>query len=214
MGYIFFKRLLDVFFASFLLLMMSPLFLMAALLIKLTSPGPIFYQGVRVGQGGRKFRMLKFRTMIVDAEKKGASSTAEGDPRLTSVGRFLRRYKLDEWPQLINVLLGQMSLVGPRPQVEWAVALYSERERLLLSVPPGITDYASIKFRDEARILAGSNNPDQSYLEKVAPDKIRLGLQYVQKRSLKVDLKIILATAASLSGFSPEWVFKERHEII
>ena len=206
--YFFLKRFFDFVFAGFLLLLLSPLFLVLAVAIKLSSPGPVFYRGVRVGQGGCLFRMLKFRTMVVDAEKKGASSTAEDDPRLTGIGKVLRRCKGDELPQLWNVLRGNMSFVGPRPQVEWATKLYKGEEKALLSVPPGITDYASLRFRNEAKILRGSLNPDRDYLEKIAPEKIRLGLEYAKEASLKTDLKIILATAGILFGFSPDWIFK------
>jgi lipopolysaccharide/colanic/teichoic acid biosynthesis glycosyltransferase len=201
MLYPFFKRLFDFFFAGFSLLILSPLFLIVAVWIKASSPGPVFYRGVRVGEGGHFFRIFKFRTMIADAEKKGASSTAQDDPRLTQVGRFLRRHKWDELPQLINVLLGQMSFVGPRPQVEWAVKLYNEDEKQLLNVPPGITDFASIRFRNEGEILAGSSDPDKDYLNKIAPEKIRLGLEYVRHRSFILDLKIIFSTLMALIGW-------------
>ena len=204
--YFFLKFFFDFIFAGSFLLVLSPIFLWIAVLVKLSSPGPVFYRGLRVGRGGRLFRMFKFRTMIADAEGKGASSTAEGDPRLTRTGKFLRQYKLDELPQLINVLSGQMSVVGPRPQVAWAAKLYTEEQKALLSVRPGITDYASLRFRKEAQILAGSSDPDRDYLEKIAPEKIRLGLEYVREKSLKADLKIILATAGAFFGFSPDWV--------
>jgi lipopolysaccharide/colanic/teichoic acid biosynthesis glycosyltransferase len=149
--------------------------------------------------------MLKFRTMIVDAERVGPSSTAGDDPRITRPGRFMRRLKLDELPQLLNVLVGDMSFVGPRPQVQWAVDLYSSEERHLLDVRPGITDWASLLFRNEGEILAGSSDPDRDYLEKIAPLKIKLGLHYVYHRSFIVDLEIILATALSVVGVDPAW---------
>jgi len=180
------------------IMLLNPLIVFIALIIKLDSSGPVFYRGVRVGRYGKPFRIFKFRTMVTDAEKLGGTSTPDDDPRITSIGRFLRKYKLDELPQLINVLKGEMSFVGPRPQFKWAVELYSEEEKLLLSVRPGITDYASIKFRNEAEILKGSTNPDRDYLEKIAPEKIRLGLEYVEKRSLLIDLKIIFATLQNL----------------
>lgn len=171
-----------------------------ALAVRFGSPGPVLYRGVRVGKNGAPFHMLKFRTMVVDAEKQGGSSTAEDDPRVTRVGAFLRRYKLDELPQLINVFRGDMSLVGPRPQVHWAVELYSPEERILLSVRPGITDYASLRFSNEAEILKGAANPDQAYLELIAPEKIRLGLEYVRTRTFLLDLKLILLTLTRISG--------------
>ncbi|MEW6409354.1 MAG: sugar transferase [Nitrospirota bacterium] len=169
-----------------------------SILIKKEDKGPVFYRGVRVGRYGKSFMIFKFRTMVINAEKIGGSSTADDDPRITRIGKFLRRYKLDELPQLINVLKGEMSLVGPRPQVPWAVELYSEEEKLLLSIRPGITDYASIKFKNESEILKGSTEPDKDYLEKIAPEKLRLGLEYVKKKSLWVDLKIIFATIKAL----------------
>ena len=210
--YFFLKRFFDLFFSTFFLLVLSPFFLVFAMAIKADSSGPVFYRGVRVGQAGRLFRMFKFRTMVADAERMGASSTAEDDTRITRMGKFLRRYKFDELPQLMNVFAGHMSVVGPRPQVEWAVKLYEGEEKLLLSVPPGMTDYASIRFRNEGEILAGSSDPDRDYLEKIAPEKIRLGLAYVKKCSLKSDFKIILATAGALLGMSSSWVFRDRAE--
>ena len=188
------KRIFDFIFALAGFLLMSPVLLLCAVAIKLTSPGPVFYHGARVGLGGRVFRIYKFRTMVENAERLGGDSTSEGDDRITSVGKFLRAYKLDELPQLLNVLMGDMSFVGPRPQVEWAVKLYNENERRLLSVRPGITDYASITFRNEGEILAGSKDPDRDYLEKIAPKKIQLGLQYVDNHNLWIDIKIIFAT--------------------
>src|SRR5262249_966104 len=150
----------------------SPLYLSIAVLIKLMSPGPVFYRGERMGLQKKRFYIYKFRTMGVDAERRGGSSTAADDPRITRIGRLLRKGKLDELPQFFNVLLGDMSVVGPRPQVAWAVELYNEEERKLLDVRPGITDYASIRFRNEGEILRGSSDPDKTYLEVIAPEKI------------------------------------------
>lgn len=198
------KRLFDLAMSIAALAVLGPVLLVFAWLIRQHDGGPIFYRGKRVGLNGRMFEMLKFRTMVLDAEKLGASSTAEDDLRITGPGHIMRRYKVDELPQLINVLRGEMSLVGPRPQVEWAVKLYSERERALLSVRPGITDYASIRFRNEGEILAGSLDPDRDYLEKIAPEKIRLGLHYVNTYSVAVDLRIIAATAYAIFGGDPE----------
>jgi lipopolysaccharide/colanic/teichoic acid biosynthesis glycosyltransferase len=169
--------------------------------VRIDSRGPVLYRGTRVGRGGTLFRMLKFRTMVVDAEKLGASSTPDDDPRLTAAGRILRRYKLDELPQLINVFRGEMSFVGPRPQVQWAVDRYTPEERALLSVRPGITDWASIKFHNEGRILRSSTDPDGDYLRLIEPEKTRLGLEYVRRRSLSTDVRIILQTVrVILSG--------------
>jgi lipopolysaccharide/colanic/teichoic acid biosynthesis glycosyltransferase len=192
------KRTFDALLSLVGLCLLSPLLLLIAVLIKLDSPGPVFYKGSRVGLGGHLFKMFKFRTMIINADKVGSSSTPDDDPRLTRMGRILRKYKLDELPQLINVLIGDMSLVGPRPQVKWAVDLYTPEEREVLTVRPGITDYASLHFPNEGEILRGSTDPDKDYLEKIHPTKMRLSLEYVRSRSLWVDLKVILQTIATV----------------
>jgi lipopolysaccharide/colanic/teichoic acid biosynthesis glycosyltransferase len=204
------KRALDLCLSLPGLIASSPVLFALAVLIKLDSRGPIFYRGVRVGKGGRPFRIFKFRTMVVNAEQLGGSSSSDDDSRLTRAGRFLRRYKLDEMPQLLNVLAGHMSLVGPRPQVQWAVDLYTAEERELLSVRPGITDYASIRFRNEGEILCGSADPDRDYLEKIAPEKIRLGLEYVANHSLWIDARIIAATLWAIVGGNPETILGRR----
>ncbi|MGH7199281.1 MAG: sugar transferase [Planctomycetaceae bacterium] len=193
------KRTFDFLTALAGLAVLAPLLAAVAVLIRFDSSGPVFYRGERVGRHGRAFRIFKFRTMIVDAEARGGSSTAGDDPRITRVGRWLRRAKLDELPQVFNVLLGQMSFVGPRPQVRWAVDLYSDEERRLLSVRPGITDYASLRFRNEAEILQGADDPDEAYLRLIAPEKIRLGLCYVDHHTLGTDLKIIAVTVLSVA---------------
>ncbi len=202
-----FKRILDVVVSLVGLVILFPLFAAIALWVKASSQGPVFYAGKRIGKDGKPFRMLKFRTMVVNADKLGASSTSDDDARLTSAGRILRRFKLDELPQLVNVIDGEMSFVGPRPQVEWAVNLYSPEERGLLSVRPGITDFASLRFRNEGEILRGSTDPDRDYLEKIAPQKIRLGLYYVRHYSLITDVKIVVATVLSIAGVDPSWCF-------
>jgi lipopolysaccharide/colanic/teichoic acid biosynthesis glycosyltransferase len=176
-----------------------PLLLLVAVVIKLDSHGPVFYRGERVGRFGKLFRIFKFRTMCVDAEKIGGSSTSDNDPRITRVGGFLRRFKLDELPQLFNVLNGTMSFVGPRPQVAPLVELYTPDQRRLLDVRPGITDYASLKFRNLGQILEGEGDPDEAYLRVVAPEKIRLGLFYVDQNNFWTDLHIIVATVVSVS---------------
>ena len=203
--YPFLKRTLDFFLALGALVVLSPVLFAIVLWIKLADPGPVLYAGNRVGRGGKTFRMLKFRTMVVDADRVGPSSTAGDDPRITRPGRFMRRLKLDELPQLINVLRGEMSFVGPRPQVHWAVDLYTTEQRTLLAVRPGITDYASLRFRNEGEILKGSKDPDKDYLEKIAPLKIELGLHYVQTYSLVSDVKLIVATFLSVFGVDPGW---------
>ena len=192
------KRFLDVAAAGSALVALAPVMAVVATRIKREDSGPIFYRAVRVGKDGRPFRMFKFRTMVVNADKLGGPSTPADDPRLTRIGKTLRAYKLDELPQLINVVLGDMSLVGPRPEVPEYVSLYTPEERLLLSVRPGMTDWASIRFRHEAEILRGSADPEQTYQEKIRPEKIRLGLEYVRKRSLWIDLGILLSTAQTL----------------
>jgi lipopolysaccharide/colanic/teichoic acid biosynthesis glycosyltransferase len=192
------KRVLDIVVSLVGLLVTFPLLALAALAVRMDSPGPLLYRGRRVGKGGKPFDILKFRSMVIDAEKIGGSSTSEEDPRLTKSGRLLRRFKLDELPQLWNVLSGDMSLVGPRPQVQWAVDLYSDEERRLLGVRPGITDFASLRFRNEGEILKGHADPDQAYLELIAPEKIRLGLYYVDNRTISMDLRLILQTGLTI----------------
>jgi len=167
---------------------------MVAILIKLDSPGPVLYKGTRAGKDGKSFKMLKFRTMVVNADRIGGSSTPDDDPRITRVGQFLRKYKLDELPQLINVFKGDMSLVGPRPEVQHYVDMFTEEEKAILSVRPGITDWASLWNPDEGAILAGAEDPEQAYMELIRPTKLRLQLKYVRERSFGVDLQIILKT--------------------
>lgn len=196
--YPFAKRALDGVASALGLVVLSPLLAVLAAAIKLESKGPVLYAALRVGKGGVMFRMYKFRTMVTNADKIGGSSTPDDDPRITRMGRFLRRTKLDELPQLINVVNGTMSLVGPRPQVKWAVELYTPEQRRVLTVRPGITDYASIKFPNEGEILRGSTNPDRDYMEKIHPEKMRLSLEYLDKRSLGVDLGIIFRTLAAI----------------
>ncbi len=192
------KRMIDFTLALAGLLILSPILILIALFIKLDSPGPVFYLSKRVGWHGKPFKMMKFRTMVVDADKMGASSTPDDDPRITRAGKLLRHYKLDELPQLFNVLRGEMSFVGPRPQVQWAVDLYTEEERRVLSVRPGITDYASLKFANEGEILKGSSHPDRDYMEKIHPEKMRLSLEYLDKQSLRTDFQILFQTIKAI----------------
>lgn len=188
------KRLFDFTAASLALALLSPVFLIVALFVKVTSPGPAFYCGKRVGRRGRIFKMYKFRTMVANADRLGGSCTSEGDARVTRSGYWLRKFKLDELPQLLNVLVGDMSLVGPRPEVPEYVQLFTPEERAILSVRPGITDWASIWDRDEAQALAGHADPERAYLELIRPEKIRLQLEYVRRRSFATDLAILFAT--------------------
>ena len=189
------KRAMDIGGAALGLLIGAPIWVAVALLTKLDSRGPVLYRGTRIGRHGKPFRMWKFRTMVVDADRAGVWSTAADDPRITRVGRLLRATKLDELPQLVNVLAGEMSLVGPRPQVAADVARYTAEERELLTVRPGITDEASIRFRNEAEILRGYADPDAAYDALIRPEKSRLGLAYVRTRALSTDLRILADTA-------------------
>lgn len=188
------KRLFDVLSSAMGLIVLAPVLAAVALAIKMESRGPVFYRGVRAGRYGKPFRIFKFRTMVVNAEALGSASTAEDDGRITRVGRILRKVKLDELPQLLNVLRGEMSLVGPRPQVTWAVEQYTAEERTILRVRPGITDPASVRFRNESEILRGSADPDRDYFEKIHPEKMRLSIEYVRKQSFLLDCKILLQT--------------------
>jgi lipopolysaccharide/colanic/teichoic acid biosynthesis glycosyltransferase/SAM-dependent methyltransferase len=199
------KRLFDLLVSGAGLIIISPLLLLVAALIKATSPGPVFYRGERVGRFGRPFWIYKFRTMVVDAEKLGGPSTSDQDPRITRVGRFLRKTKLDELPQLINVLKGEMSLVGPRPEVRQYVDMYTSEERALLQLRPGITDWASIWNSDEGAILADADDPDKAYEELIRPTKLRLQLAYARQHSLWIDLKILCNTLRAVldRGFVP-----------
>lgn len=192
------KRFVDFVGSALALVVLSPLLAFIAFRIKGFDGGPVLYAGKRVGKNGRSFDMYKFRSMVLNADKIGGSSTPDDDPRITPVGRFLRRYKLDELPQLLNVVKGDMSLVGPRPQVQWAVDLYTPEQREVLTVPPGITDYASVRFPNEGEILKGSTDPDRDYMEKIHPEKMRLSLEYVRNRSLLTDFKVLAQTAAAI----------------
>lgn len=187
------KRFLDIIFSVIGLLILWPLFLIIALLIKFDSTGSVFYRGIRTGKLGKPFKIYKFRTMLENAEKTGGPSTALNDPRLTMTGRFLRKYKLDELPQLINILKGEMSFVGPRPQVEKYTKLYNQAEQVILSVRPGLTDYASIKFINLDNVL-GNENVDEKYLREIEPEKNRLRIKYVREQLLWTDFKIIIKT--------------------
>ena len=188
------KRTFDLVISVLGLVFLVPLFIIIAVWIKIDSRGPVFYRGIRVGLNGKLFRIYKFRSMVLDAEKLGASSTSANDLRVTKVGASIRKRKLDEMPQLINVFIGDMSFVGPRPEVKKFVDMYTEEEKMILTVRPGITDWASIWNSDEGAILAGSTDPDRDYLEKIRPEKIRLQLKYVNERSFLTDIKIILLT--------------------
>jgi lipopolysaccharide/colanic/teichoic acid biosynthesis glycosyltransferase len=187
------KRAFDAACAAAGLLLLWPFFLAIAFLIKLDSQGPVFYRGVRIGMRGRPFRIFKFRTMVKDAEAQGSTATAEGDPRITRAGKWLRPYKLDELPQLLNVVRGEMSIVGPRPEVEEHTACYTGAEKVILSVKPGITDEASIRFYNLNELL-GPEDPNGVFIRQYRAEKNRLRVSYVERRSFWGDLGIIFRT--------------------
>lgn len=188
------KRLFDLILSIIAITLLSPFFLIIAILVKLDSKGPIFYIQQRVGKDFKKFGLLKFRTMVVNADKIGPLVTKDKDPRITRVGYYLRKWKLDELPQFFNVLKGDMSLVGPRPEVEKYVEIFKEDYNIVLSVKPGITDYATILFRDEEEIIAGFDNVEKGYVEIVLPKKIELYKRYIDEISLFTDIKLLYLT--------------------
>ncbi len=177
---------------------LSPLFAVLAVWIKCDSPGPVFYRQVRVGRGNKDFRIFKFRSMRVGSDKKGLITVGGHDPRVTRSGYYIRKYKLDEFPQLINVFIGDMSLVGPRPEVRKYVDMYTPDQLRVLDVRPGITSLASLRYRNENELLAQAEDPDRCYVEKVMPDKLAIDLEYVPKANLLTDIKLIFATIASI----------------
>ncbi|MEK7542383.1 MAG: sugar transferase [Patescibacteria group bacterium] len=189
------KRLLDIVASFFGLILASPILLAMALAIKLTSPGPVLYSGVRVGKDGKQFHMHKFRSMVQNADKIGGPSTAGDDPRLTRVGKFMKKFQLDELPQLLNVFKGEMSIAGPRPDVPSEIeSLDLETREIILSVKPGITSLATLANPHEGEILKGSKDPHKTYSEKIKPEKIRLNLEYVRRKSFWLDIKIVIET--------------------
>jgi lipopolysaccharide/colanic/teichoic acid biosynthesis glycosyltransferase len=189
------RRALDVTIAIVGLVVFSPLMLLIAVLIKVDSPGPIFYGAPRVGKDGRLFRMVKFRTMVTDADKTGPPITVDRDPRITRVGALLRNSRLDEIPQLLNVLRGEMSMVGPRPEAPYYVEMYSADQRAVLAVKPGITGPAQIAFRHEEESLSSPETLDQQYMNEILPPKLAMDLTYIEQQSPVTDLKILLQTA-------------------
>ena len=194
------KRLFDVVCSFLGLVLLAPVFLVVAILVKFDSKGPVFFKHERIGKDFRPFRVYKFRTMHEGAEQHGSSVTVGSDERITKLGRMLRRTKIDELPQLLNVLKGDMSLVGPRPEVKKYVDLYEQEYRRLLTVRPGITDPASLHYSEEEKVLALSPNWEEDYRTRILPDKIRLSLQYVENHSLGIDLSLNLRTFMKTSG--------------
>lgn len=192
------KRTCDLVGAILGLVLLSPLLLAAAVLVRLGSPGPVFFRQQRIGRGFRPFWIYKFRTMVQDAPARGRAITVGQDPRITPLGRILRKTKIDELPQLLNVLRGDMSLVGPRPEVRRYVELFREDYVEILRVRPGITDLASIRFRDESAVLGQAEDPEAEYVRRILPEKIRLAQEYVRSQSLGTDLGLILRTVIKL----------------
>lgn len=192
------KRLFDLTFSGLGLIILAPAFIIIWIWVSLDSPGGGFYKQTRVGKNGVDFLLWKFRTMHTDADKKGLLTVGGRDPRVTKSGYFLRKYKLDEIPQLLNVFLGEMSLVGPRPEVRKYVNLYSKEQLKVLSVKPGITDLASIKFINENELLSNSKDAEKTYISEIMPAKLALNLEYISKQSLKTDLEIIMKTVAAI----------------
>lgn len=188
------KRLFDILLSGIGLLIISPLLLIVAIWIKLDSPGPIFYRQVRVGRYNKDFRIFKFRSMRIGSDKGSLVTIGGRDPRITRSGYFIRKLKIDELPQLINVFVGDMSLVGPRPEVRHYVNYWTEEQMHVLDVRPGITDPASIKFRNENELLAQAEDPEKYYIEVIMQDKIKLYLEYVANHNLWYDIKLIFQT--------------------
>ena len=202
------KRFFDITACLVALLFLLPFIAVVAIIIKVNSSGPVFYRGWRTGLAGKPFRIFKFRTMVIDAEMIGGPSTALNDSRLTGIGKFLRKYKIDELPQLINILKGEMSFVGPRPQVEKYTKFYNDEEQIILSVRPGLTDYASIKFINLDQIL-GDESVDERYLKEIEPEKNRLRMKYAKEHSFWIDIKIILMTLMKMLKIQTLWNIKD-----
>ncbi|MDR5587949.1 sugar transferase [Clostridium aquiflavi] len=188
------KRVFDFICSTLGIIILSPIFILISIMIKTGSDGPVFFKQIRVGRDGKDFEILKFRTMVVDAEKLGKQITVGNDNRITKIGSFLRKYKLDELPQLINVFKGDMSLVGPRPEVPRYVKMYNDEQRKVLEVKPGITDLASIRYKDENALLGKAENPEEFYINTIMPDKLALNLEYINKSNVFFDIYIIVKT--------------------
>lgn len=188
------KRLFDIGFSAVGLLLLSPLLVLISLAVGLTSKGGIFFLQKRVGLNNREFKLYKFRTMLTGADKKGLLTVGGRDPRITAVGYYLRKYKMDELPQLLNVLSGSMSLVGPRPEVRKYVDMYTDEQLRVLMVKPGITDYASLEYFSENELLARSSNPEETYIKEIMPAKLELNKRYISEAGIRTDLKLIFRT--------------------
>ncbi len=192
------KRVFDVFFALLGLVILSPVFVITAFAVGVTSKGGVFYKQKRVGRDNKDFIIYKFRSMCVNADKNSLITIGNRDNRVTKIGFFIRKYKIDELPQLFNVLIGDMSFVGPRPEVRYYVNMYSDSQKEVLNVRPGITDPASIAYRNENELLSSQDNPEKYYIDVIMPDKLRINLEYIASRSLFTDLKTILRTLKSV----------------
>lgn len=192
------KRLFDIFFSFIGLVILLPFFIIIGLLIVIDSPGGVFYKQTRVGKNNKDFKLFKFRSMRTDSDKKGLLTVGGRDSRITRMGYFIRKYKIDELPQLLNVFLGDMSLVGPRPEVRKYVSLYNESQKKVLRVKPGITDFASIEYSNENEILGKAENPEQVYIDEIMPAKLNLNLKYIAEQSFITDLKIIFKTIVKI----------------
>lgn len=192
------KRLFDILFSAIGVLVLFPFFILLAILIKLDSRGPVFYKQERVGKNRKLFKLIKFRTMRTDSDSKGLLTIGGKDPRVTRLGYYLRKFKIDELPQLLNVFLGEMSFVGPRPEVKKYVDLYNTEQLQVLSVRPGITDHASIEYRDESTLLAKSENPEEFYISTIMPAKLQINLTYLNSRGFFKDIAVILRTILTI----------------
>jgi len=193
------KRIFDIVLSAVVFVLLLPIFIVIAVFIKAGSKGPVFYLQTRVGKDESDFKIFKFRTMYIGSDKNGLLTVGGNDSRITKTGRFLRNYKLDEFPQLINVLIGDMSLVGPRPEVRKYVNLYNKEQLKVLSVKPGITDYASVEYSLENELLSKAQDPEKEYIEVIMPAKLLLNLKYINERSFFVDLKILWSTVAKIA---------------
>lgn len=192
------KRLFDFFSSLTALIFLLPFFFIVALLIAIEGGFPVFFTQTRIGKNKIPFQLLKFRTMVKDADKLGKITIGKRDPRVTNIGHFLRSYKLDELPQLLNILKGEMSVVGPRPEVQEYVDLYTEEQNKVFLAKPGLTDYASLKYINESEVLAKSSDPNKTYIEEVMPAKLQLNLKYIEEQGLLTDLKIIFKTIGKI----------------
>ncbi len=188
------KRLFDIFFSLLGVILLTPLFLIIAILILVDSRGGVFYKQLRVGYNNSDFKLFKFRTMAIGSDKKGLITVGSRDSRVTPIGYYLRKYKIDELPQLINVLIGDMSLVGPRPEVRKYVSMYTPDQLKVLSVKPGITDYASLEYSNENELLGNSENPEEMYIKEIMPAKLALNLKYIKEKNVLMDFSLILKT--------------------